>query len=55
MTRLTRPIWWMTAAHKDFMCFPEEAQRTCLRALTVAAWRYGRNCQAHARAGVGSI
>jgi phage-related protein len=37
MIRLTRPVLWMDAALKDFMCFPEEARRKCLRALTVAA------------------
>ena len=37
MARLTRPVLWMDAALKDFMCFPEEARRKCVRALTVAA------------------
>ena len=37
MVRLTRPVLWMDPALKDFMCFPEEARRTCLRALTLAA------------------
>jgi hypothetical protein len=37
MIRLTRRVWWMAAAYKDFTSFPEEARRRCLRALTVAA------------------
>lgn len=37
MFRLTRPVLWMDAALKDFMCFPEEARRRCLGALTYAA------------------
>ena len=37
MARLTRPVLWMDAALKDFMCFPDEARRKCHRALTVAA------------------
>lgn len=37
MTRSTRPISWINAARKDFEDFPQEAQTTCLRALTVAA------------------
>jgi phage-related protein len=36
MARLTRPIFWIKAALKDFEAFPDEAQITCLRALTVA-------------------
>ena len=36
MTRLSRPIEWLKAALKDFKTFPDEAQLTCLRALTVA-------------------
>lgn len=37
MTRSTRPISWIGAARKDFEDFPQDAQTTCLRALTVAA------------------
>ena len=37
MVRLTRPVSWMDAAYRDFMDFPEDAQKACLRALTVAA------------------
>jgi phage-related protein len=37
MTRLTRPVLWMDPVLKDFRCFPEEAQRRCLSALTFAA------------------
>jgi phage-related protein len=36
-TRLSRPIHWIKAAVKDFEEFPDAAQLTCLRALTVAA------------------
>jgi phage-related protein len=37
MTRTTRPISWINAAHKDFLKFPEAAQMICLTALTIAA------------------
>jgi phage-related protein len=37
MTRLTRPVSWISGALKDFKSFPEEAQVLCMRALTVAA------------------
>lgn len=37
MVRLTRPISWVDGALKDFKSFPDEAQRRCLQALTVAA------------------
>jgi phage-related protein len=37
MTRQTRPISWIKAAHKEFEKFPAEAQSICLTALTVAA------------------
>ena len=37
MARLTRPIHWIKAALKDFQGFPQEAQLTCLHALTIAA------------------
>ena len=37
MVRLTRPIWWFGAALKEFRSLPNEAQRACMRALTVAA------------------
>jgi phage-related protein len=37
MTRMTRPISWISAARKDFGKFPEEAQSICLAALTIAA------------------
>jgi phage-related protein len=33
----TRPISWVKAALKEFQTFPEEAQSTCLAALTIAA------------------
>jgi phage-related protein len=36
MTRLSRPIHWIKAALKEFQAFPQEAQLTCLRALTIA-------------------
>lgn len=35
--RDTRPVSWIKAARKDFLDFPEIAQREALRALTVAA------------------
>lgn len=35
--RNTRPISWLKVARKDFLAFPEPAQRDALRALTVAA------------------
>lgn len=35
--RNTRPISWIKAARKDFEAFPEDAQDTMLRALTIAA------------------
>ncbi len=35
--RNTRPISWIKAAKKDFLVFPEAAQREALRALTIAA------------------
>lgn len=35
--KLTRPVSWIKAAQKDFLSFPEVAQRDALRALTVAA------------------
>lgn len=34
--RNTRPISWIKAARKDFGAFPEDAQDTMLRALTIA-------------------
>lgn len=37
MSRPTRPISWISAARKDFEDFPDDAQLTCLRALTIAA------------------
>ncbi len=37
MTRPTRPISWIKAAHKDFDGFLKEAQTICLAALTIAA------------------
>jgi phage-related protein len=37
MTRPTRPISWISAAHKDFASFPQSAQAICLAALTIAA------------------
>lgn len=37
MTRLTRPISWLSAALKDFKSFPDEAQGMGRLALTVAA------------------
>jgi len=37
MTRPTRPISWISAAHKDFGRFPAQAQSICLAALTIAA------------------
>lgn len=37
MFRRTRPVLWMDAALKDFMCFPEQARGRCLNALTYAA------------------
>jgi phage-related protein len=37
MTRLTRPISWLSAALKDFKSFPDEAQSMGRLALTVAA------------------
>ncbi len=37
MTRKSRPISWIKAARRDFERFPEEAQRICLTALTIAA------------------
>lgn len=37
MIRLTRPVWWLDTALKDFMRFPEEVRERCLRALTFAA------------------
>jgi phage-related protein len=37
MTRQTRPVSWIKAALKEFEKFPEEAQSTCLVALTIAA------------------
>ena len=36
-TRATRGISWIKAARQAFEEFPEDAQRVCLRALTVAA------------------
>lgn len=35
--RKTRPISWIKAARKDFDTFPDQAQATCLQALTIAA------------------
>lgn len=35
--RNTRPISWIKAARKDFLDFPEVAQRDAQRALTIAA------------------
>ncbi len=37
MSRDTRPVSWVKAAHKDFEGFPEGAQIEILRALTIAA------------------
>jgi phage-related protein len=37
MTRQTRTISWIKAAHKEFERFPLEAQSVCLAALTIAA------------------
>jgi phage-related protein len=37
MIRQTRPVSWIKAARKDFESFPQEAQATCLAALTIAA------------------
>jgi phage-related protein len=37
MTRPTRPVSWIGAAHKEFAKFPDEAQSICLAALTIAA------------------
>ena len=37
VTRTTRPISWVSAAHKEFDTFPEGAQSICLAALTIAA------------------
>jgi phage-related protein len=36
MTRLSRPISWIKGALREFEAFPEEAQRICLGALTIA-------------------
>jgi phage-related protein len=35
--RPTRPISWLKAARREFEKFPEEAQATMMRALTIAA------------------
>ena len=35
--RPARPISWLKAARREFEKFPEEAQATMLRALTIAA------------------
>ena len=35
--RDTRPIVWLKGARRDFEDFPDEAQLTCERALTVVA------------------
>jgi phage-related protein len=35
--RPTRPVSWLKAARKEFETFPAEAQRSMLRALTIAA------------------
>jgi|SRR5882757_8741895 len=37
MTRPTRPISWISAAHKEFASFPQSAQAIGLAALTIAA------------------
>ena len=37
MSRFTRPVSWVKAAHREFEEFPEEAQAICLAALTIAA------------------
>lgn len=37
MTRVTRPVSWVSAARKEFDSFPEGAQSICLAALTIAA------------------
>jgi phage-related protein len=37
MARPTRPISWISAAHKEFASFPQRAQAICLAALTIAA------------------
>jgi phage-related protein len=34
---LSRPISWLKAARREFETFPEEAQRTMLQALAIAA------------------
>lgn len=36
MTRPTRPISWIAGARRDFERFPDDAQATCLAALTIA-------------------
>lgn len=37
MTRMTRPVSWISAARKAFEDFPDGAQSLCLAALTIAA------------------
>jgi phage-related protein len=37
VTRTTRPISWVAAAHKEFESFPAGAKTICLTALTIAA------------------
>ena len=37
MTPRTRPVFWVSAALKDFEAFPEGAKSICLAALTIAA------------------
>jgi phage-related protein len=37
MARLTRPIFWIKSARKEFERFPDEAQTIFLTALTIAA------------------
>jgi phage-related protein len=37
VTRITRPISWLSAARREFESFPDGAQSICLAALTIAA------------------
>lgn len=37
MTRITRPVSWITAALREFQTWPEGARTRCLVALTIAA------------------
>jgi hypothetical protein len=38
MTRPTRPISWISAAHKEFASFPQRAQAIGLAAEEIDAW-----------------